>query len=252
MIIDYRAKLQHLVEKIEYTWGDIPEDVLELIDSIRTALSQPEPEGVTTAELDALWLATWSDETQQYDVAAFARAAIAADRARLAHFARPTIRPKGTCQPNGYAYRYPAIDGTITRFNHGQEVNGCRPLYAIPYWLGQPPTAHPTIEPVSEALTDEAIKELTWRHTCEIGDLGVGIAVEDAPAFIRAALARYARPTTEPVPVAERLPGPEDCDEDGFCWFWNLQWERWRAGWQDDECTHWLPHHALPLPTPTP
>jgi hypothetical protein len=46
MIIDYRAKLQHLVEKIEYTWGDIPEDVLELIDSIRAALAQPEPEGV--------------------------------------------------------------------------------------------------------------------------------------------------------------------------------------------------------------
>jgi hypothetical protein len=46
MTIDYRAKLQHLVEKIEYTWGDIPEDVLELIDNIRTALSQPEPEVV--------------------------------------------------------------------------------------------------------------------------------------------------------------------------------------------------------------
>jgi hypothetical protein len=42
---DYRAELQRLVEKIEYTWGDIPEDVLELIDSIRTALAQPEPEG---------------------------------------------------------------------------------------------------------------------------------------------------------------------------------------------------------------
>jgi hypothetical protein len=56
------------------------------------------------------------------------------------------------------------------------------------------------------------------------------------------------RPTTKPVPVAERLPGPEDCDEYGFCWFWNLQWERWRAGWQDDECTHWLPYHALPVP----
>jgi hypothetical protein len=67
--------------------------------------------------------------------------------------------------------------------------------------------ARPAIEPVSEVLTDEAIEELTWRHTCEIGDLGVGIAVEDAPAFIRAALARWGRPTIKPVPVAERLPG---------------------------------------------
>jgi hypothetical protein len=53
-------------------------------------VGEPEPEGLTTAELDALWLATWSDETQQYDVAAFARAVIAADRAR---YARPAIEP---------------------------------------------------------------------------------------------------------------------------------------------------------------
>ena len=59
---------------------------------------------------------------------------------------------------------------------------------------------------------------------------------------------RISRPAIKPVPVAERLPEPEDCDGDGFCWFWNLQWERWMAGWQDDECTYWLPHHALPVP----
>jgi hypothetical protein len=187
--------------------------------------------------------------------------------ALIARYARPTIRPKGTCQPNGYAYRYPAIDGTITRFNHGQEVNGCRPLYAIPYWLGQPPTARLTIKPVSEVLTDEAIEELTWRHTCEIGDLGVGIAVEDAPAFIRAALARWGRPATQPVPVAEGLPGPEDCcgnprnGRGRWCWGRVLPqtdagtpvvWRLMLVECLIDEATHWLPHHALPLPTPTP
>jgi hypothetical protein len=59
-----------------------------------------------------------------------------------------------------------------------------------------------------------------------------------------------------PVPVAERLPGPEDCDAE-LCWIWNpetLWWEllslrmiRLNAG---DPYTHWLPHHALPVPTP--
>jgi hypothetical protein len=34
-------------------------------------------EPLTTAELDALWLATWSDETQTYDVTAYARAVLA-------------------------------------------------------------------------------------------------------------------------------------------------------------------------------
>ena len=47
-------------------------------------------------------------------------------------------------------------------------------------------------------------------------------------------------PTPQPVPVAERLPGPEDCDAEGRCW------------WFHDEdgalCSHWLPAHALPVP----
>jgi hypothetical protein len=35
--------------------------------------------------------------------------------------------------------------------------------------------------------------------------------------ILRDLLARYTRPTTEPVPVSERLPGPEDCDAEGRC-----------------------------------
>ena len=72
-------------------------------------------------------------------------------------------------------------------------------------------------------------------------------------------------PTVEhptPVPVTERLPGPEDCDAEGRCW-WFLpsrqfkfldQCARWslmmHSPSQDDRCrrTHWLPFHALPLP----
>jgi hypothetical protein len=57
--------------------------------------------------------------------------------------------PERVRQPNGYAYRYPSMDGSVIRFNHGQEVNGSRPLYAIPYWLGQPPTARPAIKHVA-------------------------------------------------------------------------------------------------------
>jgi hypothetical protein len=40
--------------------------------------------------------------------------------------------------PHGYAYRYPGIMGGI-KFTHGQEINGSRPIEAIPYWLGKPP-----------------------------------------------------------------------------------------------------------------
>ena len=57
----------------------------------------------------------------------------------------------------------------------------------------------------------------------------------------------------EPVAVSERLPGTEDLDSDGRCWWFHPIAEEWcfdrtingvpLSGW-----THWLPFHALPLP----
>jgi hypothetical protein len=68
---------------------------------------------------------------------------------------------------------------------------------------------------------------------------------------------RYARPTIEPVPVSERLPGPEDCDAEGRCWWWIVdqlgELPHWIycqlevLSWTN--FTAWLPHHALPVPT---
>lgn len=63
-----------------------------------------------------------------------------------------------------------------------------------------------------------------------------------------------------PVPVSERLPGPEDCDGEGRCWAgtrafvdtsgdrdidYPPSWELREVRAQDDV---WLPAHALPLP----
>lgn len=64
----------------------------------------------------------------------------------------------------------------------------------------------------------------------------------------RQALARWGR--AAPVPVSERLPGPDDCLDEGWAWFFNP-----RTGWRQatqpvhSTYTHWLPFHALPLPT---
>jgi hypothetical protein len=59
-----------------------------------------------------------------------------------------------------------------------------------------------------------------------------------------------------PIPVAERLPGPYDL-QDGRCWwffpetaaefpYWNLEDD---GKDREPPATHWLPYHALPLPT---
>ena len=68
-----------------------------------------------------------------------------------------------------------------------------------------------------------------------------------------------------PVAVSERLPGPEDCDAEGRCWWWHpshpesgysegwmLRPRAWGVGHYDLDDrpthTHWLPAHALPVP----
>ena len=76
----------------------------------------------------------------------------------------------------------------------------------------------------------------------------------------RAALAQSepqgpGRTAIEPVPVAERLPGADDVDENGNCWLWDSEgyfWDwtyiRTRTRAEMYSYTHWLPHHALPVP----
>lgn len=72
----------------------------------------------------------------------------------------------------------------------------------------------------------------------------------DAPA-------RFDRPAITPIPVSERLPGAEDCDEEGRCWYFSYETVIGGANWQlftEEEQegfvppTHWLPTTALPLP----
>ena len=57
-----------------------------------------------------------------------------------------------------------------------------------------------------------------------------------------------------PVPVSERLPGPEDCTAQGWCWVlyqgfatWTLEPPLGQDG-KHTGYTHWLPANALPLP----
>ena len=89
---DYRTELQRLVKAYDEHGGRWPqhhEDALhEAVEAARTALAQPEPEGPTDQDLDDLAneMLDWNREGWR----AYARAAIAADRAR---YARPTIEP---------------------------------------------------------------------------------------------------------------------------------------------------------------
>ena len=57
----------------------------------------------------------------------------------------------------------------------------------------------------------------------------------------------------QPVAASERLPGPEDCDEYGQCW-WFSQTDPpgdWFLDTFQGNYTHWLPANALPTPEAT-
>ena len=70
--------------------------------------------------------------------------------------------------------------------------------------------------------------------------------------YARAALAEQPVRHT-PIPMAERLPCLEDCDEQGRCWFHSTgrawcDWYLLKASSATDTESHWLPANALPIP----
>ncbi len=95
--------------------------------------------------------------------------------------------------------------------------------------------------------------EYEAEHECAIEIYGSELC-----AFARAVLARWGRTAAAPVPVSERLPGPEDCDAEGRCWLgghqmgsetptWLLGYPAWAERFPDVH-RFWLPANALPLP----
>jgi hypothetical protein len=130
-------------------------------------------------------------------------------------------------------------------------------------------------QPEPEGVTDEEIDE--WQSHCAYltrsvacGGAGTGehywafdVESDHVASIVRAALARWGRPAIQPIPVSERL-GVGDCDADGRCWLYrpaqipcrlvNGTLHRWVLDTPDPDGqsiheTHWLPAHALPVPT---
>ena len=81
--------------------------------------------------------------------------------------------------------------------------------------------------------------------------------------LMREAADLLTRLALQPVPVSERLPGPEDCTpnprngEGEWCWGWRQdssrspfsgRWHMVPRAFVVEEASHWLPADALPLP----
>ena len=116
-------------------------------------------------------------------------------------------------------------------------------------------------QPEPEGLTDEELLRTygkAKRDHCYEGDADDWPKKSERAATVaglRAAIAadRAHHPTHQPVAVSERLPGPEDCDEQGRCFFHSVgrAWRDWyllKVSSASETETHWLPFNALPLP----
>jgi hypothetical protein len=128
-----------------------------------------------------------------------------------------------------------------------------------PLVVAQPEPQGPSDEELLELMPETMRDEFSYAaRTCSDamgGRVKPGIfrvALNTAALeYAQAVLQRYGRPAIKPVPVAERLPGPEDCDAKGRWWWWACYDEEWLLDAPPKHMpawTHWLPHHALPVP----
>jgi hypothetical protein len=127
--------------------------------------------------------------------------------------------------------------------------------------LAQPVAEGPTDEEIMELMPQQLRDDLSHAARAIAGFDPANIKAAGAMRIIlnrhavdhvRAALARWGHPTPQPVAVSERLPGAEDCLDEGWAWFFNQ-----RIGWRQAVLpvstgyTHWLPANALPTPEAT-
>ena len=104
----------------------------------------------------------------------------------------------------------------------------------------------------TEAEVAELAEDLEYRRLPRDTSTGPSFLLE----FARAVLARWGRPVVEPVPVSERLPGPEDCDDQGRCWWWIVDQPGELPHWiycqlevlSWTNFTAWASHWAIPVP----
>jgi hypothetical protein len=129
-------------------------------------------------------------------------------------------------------------EATLTDVVEGESPVDCGPSNDHNYFAEQCGHLEAGLEKCEELL--ESIRSVIKRH--EIGKHSPSNGLES-------------------VSVSERLPGREDCDNEGRCW-WLMQplaataspsWVFGLSSIKDDQGgvffqTHWLPHDAIPLP----
>jgi hypothetical protein len=216
--------------------------------ALLAALAQPEPQGpdLTACDLLERFIDYFWDEQ---DAESFPNAAALVAQAR-AFLTQP--EPQGSMPEVDDILRLAAI---IRRVDGNHDKGAAALAEAI---LSHPDSRWQHAQPEPQGPTDEELKNLANKAWISVDVLKEYDLIEnafDCCGFARAVLARWGRPAIEPVPVSERLPGPEDCDAEGRCWWWNVTMDPDSPNWWSLESIeyietepYWLPRWALPVP----
>jgi hypothetical protein len=171
----------------------------ELLAEARNYLAQPEPEGLSDKQLTDMACAVdlladmggeqfaspyREDSDIKAEVLAFARVAIAADRAR---YARPTIEPV----PEVVGATMPAAISDMPEQQQRWYVLGWQAARAA---LAQPEPEVPSDEEI------DALERQFWQSTGVVNESLQQEELFNYRAFLRAGLARWGRTAIEPVP----------------------------------------------------
>jgi hypothetical protein len=119
----------------------------------------------------------------------------------------------------------------------------------------------PAPEPKAAPEVGEVAELVVWLTMLRDNSTGIATRYDERLARIATLLQQPSEPAPAVVPVAvsERLPGPEDCDEDGFCWMgygYKPPGENEKdsyAMWmlmpsEESSGKVWAPASAIPLP----
>jgi hypothetical protein len=207
-------------------------------------------------ELDHYRQLLMDDRRETHALAVEARAALAepvatadGEVAELVEWLRRLERRPLGLSADGYANLTRAAD-LLERLSDGPAVQSREPASVV---------AEPSDQEIAEwadACDEVPLEALDteiygWRRC---------FTPEEFSGTIRSALDRWGTATPQPVPVTDRLPEAGDCDAEGRCWWLHIgedglgDWFQ-RAPYPSAtsyaffRMTHWLPAHALPLPS---
>jgi hypothetical protein len=228
---DWRKTCAELIENVRYLIDCVDRDCFDPValmecrkhlSQTRAALAQPEPEGVGLSDEEVLDLAddcglkmqditTWDGESRAVDhgwectdaqLVTFATALIT-------RYARPTIKPEvpAPMSADTLAAIIREVDGTH-RLGAAALAEA---ILAHPAAINAQPAPVPVPEP--EGVTDRELgaffveKGLLYatESTYALASVTRNVHGQVLARAFREALTRYARPTTEPVPVTERF-----------------------------------------------